>query len=119
MKLDKQQLKKILYILIILAVAPFALEVVLLADVAGAEFAVFFLVFYLKSIAYVVLERWLEFKRNVATVLSLLAGLYLFQSRIAVSHIAASGMLLLFTSSVLLSCLMWLPPLYLSCGLLS
>lgn len=82
-------LKKISYILIILAIAPFALEVVLRADVAGAEFAVLFAIYYLKSKAYILLERWMEFKRSAVAV------------------------------CILLSCLMWLPPLYLSSGLLS
>jgi len=49
MTLDRALLKKGFFILIILAVAPFAFEVVLLADVAGAEFAVFFLIYYLKT----------------------------------------------------------------------
>lgn len=119
MKLDRALLKKILYIMIILAVAPFALEVVLLADVAGAEFAVLFLIYYLKSTSYALLERWLEFKRSVIAVCTLLAELYLCRPRILASHLAASSLLLLLTSSLLLSCLMWLPPLYLSSGLLS
>lgn len=116
MKLDRPLLKKILYILIILAVAPFALEIVLLADVAGAEFAVFFLVYYLKTTAYAILERWLEFKRSVTVTCALLAELYLFRPRIAASHLVASSLLLVLTSSLLLSCLMWLPPLFLSLG---
>lgn len=119
MKLDRALLKKILYIMIILAIAPFALEVVLLADVAGAEFAVLFAVYYLKSTAYIALERWLEFKRSVIAVCTLLAEFYFFRPRVIVSHLAASSLLLLLTSSLLLSCLMWLPPLYLSSGLLS
>lgn len=119
MKLDRALLKKILFVMIILAVAPFALEVVLLADVAGAEFAVFFLIYYLKTTAYMIYERWLEFKRNVLAMLTLLAELYLFRPRVFVSHLGASSLLLLLTSSALLCCLMWLPPLYLSSGLLS
>lgn len=105
--------------MIILAIAPFALEVVLLADVAGAEFAVFFAIYYLKSTAYIVFERWLEFKRSVISICTLLTEIYLFRPRVMISHLAASSLLLLLTSSVLLSCLMWLPPLYLSSGLLS
>lgn len=119
MKLDRALLKKIFYILIILAIAPFALEVVLLADVAGAEFAALFAIYYLKSTAYILLERWLEFKRSAAAVCTLLAETYIFRPRVVISHVAASSLLLLLTSSLLLSCLMWLPPLYLSFGLLS
>jgi len=118
-KLNRALLKKILFVLIILAVAPFALEVVLLADVAGAEFAVFFLIFYLKTIAYALFERWLEFKRSVLIICELLAELYLFKPRIMASHLAASSLILLITSSALLCCVMWLPPLYLSSGFLS
>ena len=65
MTLDRALLKKGFFILIILAVAPFAFEVVLLADVARAEFAVFFLIYYLKTTVYIILQRWLEFKRSV------------------------------------------------------
>ncbi len=119
MKLDRPLLKKILFILIILAVAPFALEVVLLADVAGAEFAVFFLIFYLKTSAYAIFERWLEFKSVILAVCSLLAALYLFKPRVLASHLAASSLILALTSSALLCCLFWLPPLYLSSGFLS
>lgn len=119
MKLDRALLKKILFIMIILAVAPFALEIVLLADVAGAEFAVFFLIYYLKTTAYMIYERWLEFKRSVLAVCALLAELYLFRPRVFATHLGASSLLLVLTSSALLCCLMWLPPLYLSSGLLS
>lgn len=119
MKLDRALLKKILFVLIILAVAPFAMEVVLLADVAGAEFAVFFLIYYLKTTAYALLERWLEFKRNVLAICKLLAELYLFRPRVMASHFAASSMILVLTSSALLCCMLWLPPLYLSSGYLS
>lgn len=57
MKLDRPLLKKIAFVIIILAVAPFALEVVLLADVADAEFAVLFLIYYLKTDTYALIER--------------------------------------------------------------
>lgn len=57
MKLDRPLLKKIAFVIIILAVAPFALEVVLLADVAGAEFAVLSLIYYLKTDTYALIER--------------------------------------------------------------
>jgi hypothetical protein len=119
MKLDRPLLKKIAFVMIILAVAPFALEVVLLADVAGAEFAVLFLIYYLKTSTYALIERWLEFKRSVLAVCSLLAELYCFRPRIMASHLAASSLLLLVTSSLLLSGLLRLPPLYLSSGFLS
>jgi hypothetical protein len=111
MKLDRALLKKILYIMIILAIAPFALEVPLIADVAGADFAVLFAIYYLKSTSYILLERWLEFKRSVTAVCTLLAELYFFRPRVVVTHLAVS--------SLLLSCLMWLAPLYLSSGLLN
>ncbi len=119
MKLDRALLKKILYIMIILVMAPFALEIVLLADVVGAEFAALFAIYYLKSIAYLVYERWLEAKRKMVSICTLLAGVYLFKPRIMLPHFAASSLLLLLTSSLLLSCLMWLPPIYLSSGPLS
>lgn len=119
MKLDRPLLKKIAFVIIILAVAPFALEVVLLADVAGAEFAVLFLIYYLKTDTYALIERQLEFKRSVLAVCSLIAELCCFRPRIMASHLAACSLLLLVTSSLLLSGRLWLPPLYLSSGLLS
>jgi len=119
MKLDRALLKKIFFVMIILAVAPFAMEVVLLADVAGAEFAVFFLVCYLKTTAYMIYERWLEFKRSMLAICALLSELYLFRPRVFATHLVSSSLLLMLTSSALLCCLMWLPPLYLSAGLLS
>jgi len=101
-----------------LAIAPFALDVVLLADFLGAEFAILFQFTILKKILYP-FERWLEFKRSVIAGCKLLAENYFFRPRIMASHLAASSLLLVLTSSLLLSCLMWLPPLYLSSGLLS
>jgi hypothetical protein len=115
MTLDRALLKKGFFILIILAVAPFAFEVVLLADVPGAEFAVFFLIYCLKTTAYIILRRWLEFKRSVFAACSLLAEMYCFRPRIMASHLAANSLILVLTSSLLLR----LPPLYLSSGLLS
>ncbi len=119
MRLNRALLKKILFVMIILAVAPFAMEVVLLADVAGAEFAVFFLIFYLKTTAYALYERWLAFKHEVLAICSLLAQLYLFRPRVLASHLAASSLILAITSSALLCCILWLPPLYFSSGYLS
>ena len=119
MKLDRVLLKMILFIMIILAIAPFALEVVLLADVAGAEFAALFSIYYLKSSAYILYERWLELQRSVIAVCTLLAELYFFRPLVLASPLAASSLLLLLTSSLLLSCLIWLPPLYQSSGFVS
>lgn len=119
MKLDRALCKKILYVLVLLAVAPFALEIVLLADVAGAEFAVLFLVFYFKTTVYALIERWLEFKRSITAVCGLIAELYLFRPRVLATHLTGCSLILVFTSSALLCCLIWLPPLYLSSGLLS
>jgi len=119
LKLDRALLKKILYIMIILAIAPFALKFVLLADVAGAEPAVLFLYYYLKTNTYAVLERRLELKRRLLATCALLAESYCFKPRIFASHIAASCLLLLVTSSILFSCMMWLPPLFISSGIVS
>lgn len=112
-------MRKIGFLLILLMIAPFAIEIVFLADMVGVEFAILFAVFYLKDIVNRLIEKWLELKESLKGFIRLLTELYVFRPRIYFSHLAASTTLLLLTSSVFFACLIWLPPVYLSVGYFS
>ena len=56
-KWDRRKWLKVGAWLLIVAIAPFAIEILILADIAGAEFALVFLFAYLKSVVMVLRER--------------------------------------------------------------
>lgn len=115
-KFDKHFLKQVGFVLVFLALAPFSIEIVLIADVAGIEFAVTFMAVYYRAVFADLVERWWRFKNRFNERLGKLAELVLFQPRSYGLTATASCLIILLTGSTLVACSVWLPAMAMSSG---
>ena len=118
-KLDRKTLIKLACLVLLLAVMPFSMELILLADIGGLDFALTFFMLYLGSMHNTVLEKWSNFKRGCAEFIVFAAQLYMFKPKIFVPHVAVSGVVLSVTCSMILACLFWIPLMYVSSGFIA
>ena len=118
-KLDRKTLIKIACLILLLAVMPFSMELILLADIGGLDFALTFFMLYLSAMHNAVLEKWADFKKGCAEFIVFASQLYMFKPKIFVPHIAASGIVLAVTCSMVLACLFWVPLMYVSSGFIT
>ena len=116
MKIDRDKLIKWGSILFLLAVLPFALELVFVIDVFGLEFAASFAFLYMGMLRDRLIERWYSFKQEVVAFILFIGTLYLFQPRVVLSHSLASSVLIAFTCSLLMAAAIWIPAIYFSSG---
>lgn len=116
MQIDKDKLIKWGSILFLIAVLPFAMELILVIDVFGLEFAASFAFLYLGMMRDRLLLRWHGFKQECAAFMLFIATLYLFQPRTVLSHSLASSVLIALTCSLFMAAAIWLPAIYLSTG---
>lgn len=109
----KSTLIKFALILVILALAPFALpftlEFIIVADLMGLEALIVFLLSYAKSTLGSLRARTDEACRNVTRTLGLVAELYIFKPKVYIGHATVSSVVIICASSVLLACTVWLP----------
>lgn len=119
----KSTLIKLGLILVLLAVAPFlvpfTLEFIIVADLMGLEALIVFLLAYGKSVIGSIHMRLSEMRRNVGQTVLLIAELYMFRPKVYLGHATVSSLVLVFASSVMLACIVWLPVLYMSAGYLT
>lgn len=120
LKLEKSVLIKLLVITAILFIAPFALpftiEFVLMVDILGLEALLLFLLLQSKNVLHAIRARFSIWMDQAAATLALLAGLYLFQPRVLISHTAGSSLILLLACSLTIALALWLPAIYFSSG---
>ncbi len=118
MKLDKPLLIKLVIIAALLVIAPYvvpvAFELVLFADIMGLEALLLFLLFQSRNGLVALGIKLSEFARHVTLTISMLAGLYMFQPKVCVGHIAGSSIILIFACSLFLALALWVPAIYLS-----
>ena len=125
MKFDfkKSTLIKLVLVLGLLAVAPFlvpfTIEFIIIADLMGLEALIVFLLAYGKSIIGTVHVRALQVRLHICSTALLIAELYMFKPRIYLSHATISSLVMIFTSSVVLACIVWLPVMFVSAGYIS
>ncbi|MBO6564540.1 MAG: hypothetical protein JJ956_07340 [Pseudomonadales bacterium] len=115
-KFDKHFLKQVGFVLVFLALAPFSIEIVLIADVAGIEFAVTFMAVYYRAVFADLVERWWRFKNRFSERLGKLAELVLFQPSSYGLTATASCLIIVLTGSTLVACSVWLPAMAMSSG---
>ncbi|WP_438863027.1 hypothetical protein [Neptunicella sp.] len=106
---NHHKLKKTLMLLLLLAAAPFALELLIFIEFGGIEVAFICLLTMLKPF-----RLWLTFKfkeiRAVTEQLKLSVQRHsLSQPSVYFSHVAATGMMFIVSSSVLVSACLWIP----------
>ncbi len=116
MRFDRDTLIKWGSILFLIAVLPFAMELILVIDVFGLEFAASFAFLYMGMARERLLVRWREFKKDVTDMLLFFGKLYLFQPRVIVTHSIGSSVLLAFACTSIFACALWIPAFYLSSG---
>ena len=113
-KLDRKTLIRISCLLLLIMVLPFSLELILLIDIGGIDFALTFLMVYLGTIYNTIVVKLDTLKREVSSFLQFLAQLYIFKPKVFVSHATASGVVIALTCSIFLACLFWIPTIYVS-----
>ncbi|MDP6534982.1 MAG: hypothetical protein QGG02_01340 [Gammaproteobacteria bacterium] len=106
-------------LLLVPYVVPFAFEFLLMADFFGLEALLLFLIYQLKNVKTASLAHLSELKNHILATFYLLAGTYVFQPKVCISHAAGSSVLVVFTCSVAFALALWLPAIYLSAGVLS
>ncbi|MDO9475124.1 MAG: hypothetical protein Q7L07_00335 [Pseudohongiella sp.] len=116
----KSTLIKLGLILVLIVVAPFivpfTLEFIIVADLMGLEALIVFLLAYGKSIIGSIYMRLSEMRSNVGQTVLLIAELYMFKPKIYLGHATVSSLVLVFASSIMLACIVWLPVMYMSAG---
>lgn len=114
----KSTLIKLGLILVLIVVAPFlvpfTIEFIIIADLMGLEALIVFLLAYGKSILGSIRMRLSDIRRNVGQTVLLIAELYMFRPKVYLGHATASSLVLVFASSVMLACIVWLPVMVVS-----
>jgi hypothetical protein len=113
-KLDRKTLLRIACIFLVIALLPFSMELVLLIDIGGIDFAITFLMIYLASAYQYLLGRWFEFRKVLREFVLFTTELYMFKPKVFVSHASASGIIMAATCSLFLVCLFLIPVIYMS-----
>jgi len=119
-KLEKPVVIKLLIIGALLIAAPFAvpfsIEFVLMADIMGLEALILFLIYQSRHAITALIVTIAEWRSHVATVIILLAGAYILQPKMFLTHTLGSSLLIVFACSFTLALALWLPAIYLSGG---
>ena len=107
-QLTKDHWKALGYILVLLAVSPFALEFLLMAEFVGAEFAVTFMLVYFKSLWANLVQKWWRFKHRLAYGFDEVIKLVMFQPKPYGISATASCVVIVMTGSTFVACAIWL-----------
>ncbi len=113
---DKSTLKQIGFLLVLLALAPFAIEFLVLADFVGLEFAFSFMLLYFKTLYEDMVYRWWRLKTRFENGFDSIIQLCMFQPRTYGLTATASCVVLVFTGTTLVACAIWLPAMLMSTG---
>ncbi|UHQ53693.1 MULTISPECIES: hypothetical protein [Microbulbifer] len=108
-KPGRHQIRAILFWSIVILIAPFAVEVVMLAELAGAEFAIGFLLLYLKQSMLQLRERLLRLKATLTNVAGLLNSHIVFNERVFYPHAGLSLTVVAIGAPLLYVALIWYP----------
>lgn len=115
-RMTRSHWKHLGFLLILLAVAPFAIEFLFLAEFVGLEFAVTFMVLYFKTLCEELNRRWWKLKYKLKYGFDELIDLFVFQPRTYGVSATASCVVILLTGSTLVACAIWLPAMMMSSG---
>lgn len=90
-------------------VAPFAIDFVILADLAGLE-ALILIIFSLSKSSFLALHlRALQVRHDIAEIILMMARLPVFQPRIYLGHATLSSAVLILFCSIAFACVVWVP----------
>ncbi len=116
LKLDKKLVVKAGYLLLLLLVAPFAVEFILIAEFVGVEFAATFMLMYFRTAVAEALQRWRGFRMRLNEQYLWLLGTAMFQPRGYGVAASTSCAIIVFSCSTALACSVWLPLMLMSTG---
>jgi len=108
-KFDKKMLVQIAYLLVLLVIAPFAFEILILADFVGVEFAVTFMLFYFRNSAEDFIQKCYHVKHDLIRSIDALSAQFIFQPKNYLFHASASCLVLVLLSSTFFACALWMP----------
>ncbi|WP_428818659.1 hypothetical protein [Microbulbifer sp. MCCC 1A16149] len=110
-KISKDQWKLILFWSILILIAPFAIETVMLAELAGAEFAIGFLLLYLKQSIMFAREKIAQIQLSIESMASMLSRHTAFRERHFLSHAGLSLVVIATGTPVFYAAIVWYPVL--------
>lgn len=116
LEFNRENLIRFASVLILIAILPFAAELLLVLDVFGLEFTLSFMFLYLGMVRDRILIWLKDVQREISVFILFIGNLYLFQPKVLITHSLASSVLLAVTCSVILATIFWLPAFYLSMG---
>lgn len=119
LKIDRPMLIKVGCVLLLLAVSPFAIEFVFIADFVGVEFAVTFMLLYFKTALFELVEKWWRFKMDFKNQIGYLSQLVMFQPRTCGVTSTATCLVVVMTGTTLAACALWIPAIVMSTGFLA
>ncbi|MEM1404661.1 MAG: hypothetical protein AAGG55_15090 [Pseudomonadota bacterium] len=102
-------MKTLACVAVLLLLAPFALEVVLVAEVLGAEVALMFLLLYLKDQWRVVEARITGLQNSLTSTLVIVSGHAVANPRVFYVHALMSLLLFAATGSIFYPTAVWYP----------
>ena len=108
-RITKKKLKVIFFWLIILSIAPVFIEVLLVAQLMGSEFALFFFAYYYKEILKVSKEKFHTIKNEIQQAFSILAKTPLGIADNINSHTVFSVAIFVVSGSFMYVLLAWYP----------
>ncbi|NKC00326.1 MAG: hypothetical protein GKR90_17820 [Pseudomonadales bacterium] len=111
-KLNRKMLFRVFAYALFLLFAPFAVELVIMADIVGVEAAIAFLFVYGRSITYMARDRVVITYNLAREILAAHPKSELFNNKVYAFGSIASLVLFWVTGSVFVAACGWLPSLY-------
>ncbi|WP_416308377.1 hypothetical protein [Neptunicella sp. SCSIO 80796] len=108
---QRPRLKKVLMLLVLLAAAPFALELLIFIEFGGIEAAFGCLLIMLKPFQHWISPKVQDVREVFSQVMLSLQQHRLSQPSVYFGHVAATTIMLLLSSSILVSACLWIPVL--------
>jgi len=102
--------------LLLIAVAPFAFEFLLIADFVGVEFAATLMLLYFKDAFEAYVIRWWRFKAELREGIYQLSQSFLFQPKTYGVSATATCLLVMLIGSTFVAFSIWLPVIAMNGG---
>lgn len=113
LRLNRTTLRRVFFILVLMAIIPFAVELVFVAEVMGAEVTVLFFVYWLKDQWQQFDARYQQLRESVHNLALIISTHAIGDSRVFLAHAAVSVTLFALTGSLYYLTAVWYPVLLL------
>lgn len=106
---DRAFWNRVLLWLLLLSIAPFAIEILFLADIVGIELAMAFFAYYLKDMGLIWQARMQTFRAGVGAGFRCITSHAIGQPRFLLQHCAMSLTYFVLSGSLIWALLVWYP----------